>query len=111
MSKFVKNLVQDEVGIKQQRASILAEETKNCQEDLVRDLQREKRNLETKLLNLTDLSPDNTYSLKPGGESFSAQKWVKEMQDTKVKLMNIDIELEVAQNTLKEWFGNEQETA
>ena len=109
MSKFVSNLVKDAKGIKEQRAKILAEDTKNEQEDLVRRLTREKRDLEVKLLNLTDLSPDNTYSLKPGGDKFDAKSWVKEMQSTKIDILNKTIELQTAEETLKEWFKDGEE--
>jgi len=107
MSKFVSNLVKDSKGIKQQRAEILAEETKNEQDDLVREITKRKRDLEIKLLNLTDLSPDNTYSLKPGGEGFNPKSWVREIQNTKIELLNIAVELKAANETTAEWFGDE----
>ena len=54
MSKFVKNLVKDSKGIKEQRAVILANEAKNAQEDLTRRLIREMDILKVKMLNLED---------------------------------------------------------
>lgn len=107
MSKFVTNLVKDAKGIKQQRAEILAEETKNEQDDLVREITKRKRELEIKMLNLVDLSPDNSYSLKPGGNDYNAKSWVKEMQNTKVELLNVTVELQAAQETSKEWFSDD----
>ena len=108
MNKFAKNLTKDAKGIKEQRAKILAEDTKNEQDDLVRNLNREKRELEITLLNLTDLSPDNTYSLKPGGDKFNAKTWVKEMQDTKIAILNKTVEIKTAEETLKEWFDEKE---
>lgn len=104
MSKFVKNLVQDAKGIKEQRAKILAEDTKIELETLINQLRKDKRELDVKILNLTDLSPDNTYSLKPGGDNFNAAKWVDEMQDAKIALLNKQVELYTAEETYNEWF-------
>lgn len=108
-NKFINNLVKDAHGIKQQRAEILAEETKYEQEEIVRNLAKEKRALETKLVAMTDLSPDNTYSLRPGGDGFNPKQWVREMQNVKVALLNKEVELQLAEETLEEWFGDAEE--
>lgn len=110
MSKFVKNLTQDADGVKAQRASIIASATKSKQESLVNKLKEQKLELDTKLLNLTDLSPDNSFSLKPGGDNYDPERWVIEMQNTQIAILNKKIEIEVAERTLKEWFGEEPQT-
>lgn len=110
MSKFVNNLVKDAKGIKEQRAIILANAAKNAQEDLTRNLQRELDILKEKMLNLEDMSPDNTYSLRPGGKDFDPTRWVTEVQKTKVAILNKTIELKVANETTAEWFAETTET-
>jgi len=109
MSKFVKNLVKDSKGIKEQRAVILANEAKNAQEDLTRRLIREMDILKVKMLNLEDMSPENDYSLRPGGKGFNAATWVAEVQATKVAILNKEVELKLALATTEEWFAEETE--
>ena len=79
----------------------------DAQIDLIRDLEREKRALENELLNLTDLSPDNAFDLKPGGKNFKATEWVDKIQDIKVQTMNLNIQLKIAKETQTEWFTDE----
>lgn len=107
MSKFVTNLVQDAEGIKKQRATALAKETSDAQVDLIRVLEKEKRELDNELMNLTDLSPENSFDLRPGSKNYNATIWVKKMQDIQVELLNIEVQLEVALATQKEWFGDD----
>jgi|SRR6187402_34768 len=103
-NKFEKNLSQAHKDIIGKRAKLFSQSAQDAQEDLVRDLQRRKRELETKLMNLDDLSPDSTMSLKVTRDGFDATVWVKEVQDTKVKLSILNVELEVAVATQKEYF-------
>lgn len=109
MNKFEKSLVKDAKGIKEQRAKILGEETRIEHEEIVREILKRKRELEVKLLNLVDLSPENTYTLRPGGEKYDPKLWAREKQDIGIALLNIEVELEVANRTTKEWFSDVEE--
>lgn len=53
---------------------------------------------------LTDLAPDTSYSLKPGGDKFDAATWVEQLHKTKLKLSLKEIELKSAQEIVNEWF-------
>ena len=108
MSKFIKNLVQDAEGIKLQRAQLLSKETADAQVDLIRGLEKEQRELQNELMNLTDLSPDNAFDLKPGGKNYNAKLWVEKMQAMKVSLEEIAIQLQIANETRQVWFSDEQ---
>lgn len=108
MSKFETNLSKNADEVKKQRAKIITEETAACQTDLVNKYQAEKRQLELKLLNLSDVSPDNTYSLRPAGPSYDAQKWVNEMQNLKFDLLANSVNLQIALKTQEEWFKDEK---
>jgi hypothetical protein len=107
MSKFVTNLVQDAEGIKKQRADILASETSDAQTDLIKDLEKQKRELNKELMNLTDLSPENAFDLRPGGANYNAVNWVERMQTIQEDLMEIQIRLNIALATQKEWFSED----
>lgn len=105
MNNFVKNLTRDSAGILEQRANLLGKETNDAQIDLIRALEAEERVLEKRQLDLTDLSPENSFDLKPGGKNYNAQNWVKEMQNIKIGLLNVKIQLVAAKETLGEWFS------
>lgn len=107
MSKFITNLVQDADGIKLQRATALSKETADAQIDLIRGLEKEQRELENELMNLTDLSPDNAFDLKPGGKNYNATTWVKKMQEINIALLELEIQLSVARDTQTEWFSED----
>lgn len=108
MNKFVTGLVQDASGIKKQRATALGKETADAQIDLIRVLEKEKRELDNELMNLTDLSPENEFDLRPTSKNFNATTWVKKLQEIKVELLNVGVQLEVALETQKEWFGDDE---
>lgn len=104
MNKFIKNLTLSDSGIKEKRARILGEQAKTAQQDLVTRLTKEKNSLDLKLDSLQDLAPDQNTSLRPGGENFNADTWVNQIQDTKIELLNKQIELKIATETFTEWF-------
>lgn len=104
LPKFQTILAQDPSQALSQRSFILFEDTKSEQEELLRTLRAEKRVLDMKILNLVDLSPENRDSLRPGGEKFSSKNWVKEMQNVKIQLLNKQVEIQAAEETLEEWF-------
>lgn len=108
MNKFVKQLTANESGIKTRRATIIGNQAKTAQDKLVLNLRSQKEELESRQSNLEDLGPDSTISLKPVGDNFDASAWVQEVQNTKVELLNIKIQLEVAEKTLSEWFVDEE---
>jgi len=105
MSKFVSMLSQDSKSTLSQRAEILAEEALTEVQDFMNKLKREKRELTSQILNLTDLAPENTYSLRPGSKDFKAKEWVAELHQCRMDLALKEIELKEAQAIYDEWFG------
>ena len=105
-NKFSKMLSASNGDIKTARAQILAESTLDAVDSFVQALKRERNMLRTTLANLTDLAPENTYSLRPGSEKFDASAWVKELHKTTMELQLKEVELTVANNIKKEWFDN-----
>jgi len=107
MSKFVTMLSASNQDIKSSRAEMIAEETIIEVNQFVSTLKKEKMLLKNKIVKLTDLAPDNTYSLRPGGKDFNATKWVQELHQTKMDLKLKEIELTEAESILTEWFTEE----
>jgi hypothetical protein len=104
-SKFLSSLTESSSGIKEKRASILERSTELAMNTAIQEKQQKVNDLEIKIENLTDLSPENTYSLRPGNPDFNEKEWVKELLDSKLELKIAEMELEVAMETKEEWFG------
>jgi len=108
MSKFVETLSASNQEIKEARAEMIAEETVIEVQQFVSNLKKEKLQLRNKITKLTDLAPDNSYSLRPGGKDFNAAKWVQELHQAKMDLKLKDIALAEAEAIMDEWFKDEK---
>lgn len=110
MSKFQNNLTLSYKDIRGKRASLITEDVKIAQEDVIKNLSDQKRSLERKLLDLEDLSPDSEMSLHPGRKEFNPVNWVNQVQDTKVTLEIVERKLTIAKDTYEEFFGEVKTT-
>jgi hypothetical protein len=63
--------------------------------------------VEIEIQNLTDFAPDTTQSLRPGVKGWNPTTWAANLQDAKTRLYELNIELKIAEATLKEFFGDE----
>jgi hypothetical protein len=106
MSKFAKMLSASNAEIKEKRAEMLSSKTKLEAQTLLNNLTRDRSELENELVNLTDLAPDNTYSLRPGSAEFKADEWVKSLHRVKMDISLKDIEIKIAQEIFDEWFAD-----
>lgn len=104
-NKFTKNLTLSHKDVRGKRATFIAKNAEDAQIDLVRSLEAQSRALESKLLNLEDLQPDSSVSLRATGSDFDAATWVAEMQSTKMALALKNVEVDLAKGTLTEYFG------
>lgn len=102
--KFVSRITASDSSIKESRAKNLEMTVKMEVEDLIRKLTKDKLALETEIEKLSDLAPDTTYSLRPGGKDFDARSWVTKLHQAKLDLKLKNIELEEAESILNEWF-------
>ena len=107
MNKFMKLLSADNNSIKGNRAKLIAEDLKAAQEEIVRNLQQEKRDIERKLLILSDFSPESELSLKVVRDGFDSKEWARNNQDLKVELANKTVEVKLAEETYNEWFTDD----
>jgi membrane glycosyltransferase len=109
MNKFISNLTASNKSIKEARAKVISEDAIDAQQELVRELKKEKRELDRRLMQLSDMSPDSELSLKVVKDTFKASEWAKEIQAIKIELANKSIEIKLAEETFKEWFEDVQE--
>ena len=77
MNKFAKSISANKSDILESRAKNLAEEATIEVESFVNNLRKELLQLKSKLNDLTDLAPENTFSLRPGSKNFVASEWIK----------------------------------
>lgn len=108
MNKFIQNLTKGNAAIKEARANIIGEDALDAQTQILDNLKREKRELDRKLLELTDMYPDSELSLRVVKKDFNAKELFKDIQETKVDLLAKKVELTLAEETYKEWFGSEE---
>lgn len=107
MSKFANMLSADSSATLGNRAKNLADSAVLEVESFIANLRKEKLQLNSKLNDLTDLAPENTYSLRPGSADFNPAKWVRELHQTKMDIALKEIELAEAQAIYDEWFAEE----
>ena len=110
MGKFLNIMSGSSSQTLKNRAEQLNTQASIAQEAVIAKLKAEKSELEIKIQDLTDFAPDTTDSLKPGIKNWNPTEWAKKLQDCKVRLYEINVELEIALATQKEFFGEEVET-
>lgn len=106
--KFYRHVTASDKSIKGTRAKVVVRAAKTAQTNLVNKLEAEYDKLDLKLETLNDVFPNSTTSLKVA-ENFDADAWAKEMQDTKISLLNKEVELKTAKKTYADWFTEKEE--
>lgn len=104
VNKFTQLISDNGDSVLKRRAGNLATTAEIAQQTLINDLKNKKATLELQLANLTDLAPNNKLDLTPSSESWDPNKWVTEVQNTKQQLYNLDIKLQLAEETYNEFF-------
>ncbi len=108
MNKFAKLLSGSSKEIRGARATILADDARFAQEELVRNLEAEKRELNRKLVAATDLYPESELSLMVTRKDFDPKAWTKRIQELKVAIAEKQVELDLATETFTEWFEDDK---
>lgn len=103
MNKF-QSLISTGNEVLARRAGNLSTTAEIAQQTLVNKLKVDKAQLEAKLMNLTDLAPNSTVSLRPGTENWDATNWAEELQSVKEQLYSVSIKLKLAEETYNEYF-------
>ena len=103
-TKFEAQIAASDIKIKEARAAILMQSVKGEADDLVRSISKEIQRIKINILNLTDLAPESSMSLRPGGKDFNAKKWIKDLHEATLDLELKEMELATAEKLVKEWF-------
>ena len=102
MNKFEKMLGANEAL--QRRTTALSQTAEIAQQNVVNKLKAKKAELELEIFNLTDLAPESSDSLRPGSKNWNAEQWAKTLQEKKQDLYTLNIQIKLAEDTLKEYF-------
>ena len=103
MNKFSENLSKSNQSMKQERADRLGKQIAIAQKQLIDDLTIRKLELENKIEEMFDLNESHSTSLEfKKVEDMS--KFLTVVQQTKIELEMVKVELKIAKETFKEWF-------
>ena len=104
-SKFVSQLKRTNSKIRADRAQRIGKTVANAQSRLIMDLEETIGKKEDELEAMMDLSSDNQVtSLNVISPEFDASAFVKKINKLQTEIRLKKIELEIAQETTKEWF-------
>jgi hypothetical protein len=108
MGKFFEIMSHNDSKALVARASQINVQAKIAQETIVQNLKNQIAGVEIEIQNLTDFAPETTQSLRPGCKDWNPTKWAANLQDAKTRLYELNIELKIAENTYKEFFGDDE---
>lgn len=103
MNKFLSSISNGKKTL-EKRSKSIGTAAEVAQSNLVNFLKNEITKLELKESDLTDFSPETSDSLRPGSKDWDAEKWVKELQETRQNLYDLRIQYKIAQDTYDEYF-------
>jgi len=103
MGKFESILTTTGDAVLQKRAKNLAQATQETFEDEKRNIEKRIRNIENEVISMEDLSVRSTQALVVG-ENLDTNAWVKKRINLALELRDLEIELEVVNNLITEYF-------
>jgi hypothetical protein len=103
MGKFKEILTTTGDALLQKRADNLADATKETFEDEKRDLEKKIRGIKNEIVNMEDLSVRTTQDLVVG-ENLDSGKWVKKRINLALELHDLNIELDIVNELIGEYF-------
>lgn len=102
MNKFAKQLSGSHQDIRASRAQSAAKQAAAAQDELVSSLRRELSTIELEIEGHSDIAPSNSTQLRL--ENFDGRSWVIKLHDLKLKQIELQVKLKVAEDTRAEWF-------
>lgn len=93
------------------RATAAAERIKLEQNTLITNLTRDIMECKGKLDNVLDIGPDESTSMRPTTKDFNAASFVGEVQGLRVKIVELEVQLEIAKQTMEEWSSEDEAAA
>lgn len=103
-NKFAQNLSRSRRDVRGKRADFIADEAKDAQEELVKNLKKDLRVLQKEQTDLEDIWPDDVTSMNPVKKDFNADEWVRKVQANKLAISLKQIEIDAAEETYKDYF-------
>ena len=107
MGKFLEMMSQNDSKALVARAGQIDTQARIAQAAVIQDFKNKIAETEIDIQNLTDFAPDTTQSLRPGVKGWNPNNWAADLQSAKVKLYELNVELKIAKETYKEFFGDE----
>ena len=93
------------------RATAAADRIKLEQDTLITNLTRDIMECKGKLDNVLDIGPDESTSMRPTAKDFNAASFVGEVQGLRVKIVELEVQLEIAKQTMSDWSSEDEAAA
>lgn len=103
-TKFGKILTRSNKDIRDDRAISIIEDAEMIYKRAIENMEKDLRVLNRQRDAALDLSPGNSYSLKPG--DFDADIFVKKDIELGVEIRNLEIRLQISKKKYDELFGD-----
>ena len=93
------------------RATAIAERIKLEQNTLITNLTRDIMESKSQLDAVLDIGPDESTSMRPTAKDFNAAHFVGQVQSLRVKIVELEVQLEIAQQTSDDWASEDDKPA
>ena len=110
VTKFQTILASTGTAVLDRRAANIVKTTKAAMTAKINALQAKRDDLESKILDLTDLSVETKDSLRPGDKNFNATAWVDQLCGYTLELELLDQEIEIVEAVNAEYFTEAEVT-
>jgi hypothetical protein len=101
---FLATLTRNNSKIRADRALAISEDAQTLYKRQIEDMEMELKRLHRERINMLDLSPTDSTSLKLASD-FNAQEFVTKDIELGVRARNLVIKLEIARESYKNLFG------
>lgn len=102
---FTASLTRGNEAIRGDRARVACSAAERAQRKIIDGIKDKLDKLIIERENLSDLNPRNTTSLVFAGGNFDGEVWAHRMNSIELDLVNLEVELQVAENTYDKWFA------
>lgn len=109
-TKFQTILASTGTAVLDRRAANILKTTKAAMTNKLNSLYSKRDTLESKILDLTDLSVETKDSLRPGDKNFNADQWVDTLCKYTLEMELLEQEIEVVESVQAEYFNEVEET-
>jgi hypothetical protein len=109
VTKFQTILASTGTAVLDRRAANIVKTTKAAMTAKINALQAKRDDLESKILDLTDLSVETKDSLRPGDKNFNATAWVDNLCGLTLQLELLDQEIDIVEQVNAEYFTESEE--